>query len=310
MRLLDRQFYDTNYSTAFTSKSHLLKTLKDKLKKNEIEEWAVKQPLISKYSPVKRRFSRLKVFAHRHGDIWSMDMCSLISMAPHNKNFKYFAVLVDALSRKTYTFNLRTRKPEETIENLKKLFKSVKPPRLAIITDVAGEYRSKVYVKYLKDIGIQAWYTRNQEIKTSLSEHRIKIIMSRMTKYMEHHKTKVWYKIIDKIVENINNTYLASIGMKPNDVKTVEDDRAVFKKLYGKYLQLPTKPSVYKENDKVRISHLREQFRKGYNQTFSEETFNVKKIIPKGNLNLLSLEDNKKEELIGRFYAQELRHQK
>jgi hypothetical protein len=309
MRVLDRHFYDLNYSTAFTSKSHLLKTLKDKVSRREVEDWADRQPLISKYSPATRRFPRLKVFAHRHDDIWSMDFCSLISQAPHNNNYKYFAVVVDALSRKTYTFNLRTRKPEETIEQLKKLFKIAKP-RVALITDVAGEFRSKAYVNFLKENGIQAWYTRNDEIKTSLSEHRIKIIMSRLTKYMVHNNTKVWYKVINRIVDNVNETFMPSIGTKPNAVKTLEDDRAVFKKLYGKYLQLPSKPSAYKENDRVRISHLREKFRKGYNQTFSEETFNVKKIIPKGSINLLSLEDDKKETLVGRFYPREVRAQK
>jgi hypothetical protein len=64
--------------------------------------------------------------------------------------------------------------------------------------------------------------------------------------------------------------------------------------------------SKYKVGDQFRVSHLRDRFRKGYLQNYSSEEFTLKRVVKKDGLNQFELKDQAGEQLVGKFYAEEL----
>ena len=107
-------------------------------------------------------------------------------------------------------------------------------------------------------------------------------------------------KYIDKledIVKEYNNTYHASIKMKPVDVK--DNTYIDFEK------EVNDKNPKFKVGDHVRISQYKNIFAKGYMPNWSEEIFIIKKIkntIP----GTYVTNDLNGEEIVGTFYENEL----
>jgi hypothetical protein len=309
-RVLKRNYYDKGYKTSFTSKSALIKHFKGKYPAKDVAEWADKQQNITRFAPAIARFPRQPIFAHKFNDIWQVDLASMEKFSKFNKNYKHFAVITCCLSRFTYTFKLKTKKSDELIEQLKKLFKTIKPSIMA--SDMGGEFSSKKYLDFLKSHKIQDWKMKNTETKAALSEARIKLIKSRIYKFMEFNNTKKWIDFLADATRNVNDTFTRNIGMSPSEaIADLKNEKIIFLKLYANKIGWPTKPHSLKEGDKFRVSHYKKTFRKGYLETFSDETFSLKKVIPRDNkINLLQLEDSGGEVIKGLFYPREVRVQK
>jgi Integrase core domain len=310
-RILKRNYYDRAYKTSYTSKSTLIKNFKDKFPAKDIAEWADKQKNITRFAPAARRFPRQQIFAHKFNDIWMIDLASMQKFAKWNRNYKYFAVLTCCLSRFTYVFKLKSKKSDEVVDQLKKLFKKVKP-KLAMAADKGGEFSSKKYLDFLKSENIQDWKMQNTETKASLVEARIKLIKSRIYKNMAENDNKKWIDILDDSVRNVNETYTKNIGMSPAEaISDLKNEKIIFLRLYSKKVGWPTEPNSLKLGEKLRISHYKTVFRKGFLENFSEELFTLKKVIPRDNkINLLQLEDSDGEVIKGLFYPREVRIQK
>lgn len=307
-RVLERSYYDKAYKTSYTSKSALIKNFKHKFPAKDIAEWSDKQKNITRFSPAVKKFRRQQVFAHKFDSIWMIDLADMQKFAKFNKNYKYFAVLTCCLSRFTYTFKLKSKKSDEVIEQLKKMFKK-KKPSLALASDAGGEFCSRRYIEFLKSEGIQDWKMRNQESKATLAEARIKLIKSRIYKYLAANDTKKWIDFLDHAVRNVNETFTKNINMSPSEaISDLKNEKLIFLRLYSNKIGLPTKREALKEGDQVRISHYKTIFRKGFLENFTDEIFSLKKVVHRdNNINLLQLEDKKGETINGLFYPREIR---
>ena len=101
---------------------------------------------------------------------------------------------------------------------------------------------------------------------------------------------------LDDIVDEYNNTYHATIKMKPIDVK---DNMYI-----NTSKEINNKDPKFKVGDRVRISKY-----KGYMPNWSEEVFIIKKVkntVPWTYV----INDLNGEEIIGTFYEKELQKNK
>ena len=107
----------------------------------------------------------------------------------------------------------------------------------------------------------------------------------------------VYIDKLDDIVNEYNNTYHATIKMKPIDVKDntyINTDKEINN----------TDPK-FKVGDRVRISKYQNIFAKGYTPNWSEEIFVIKKVkntVPWTYI----INDLNCEEITGTFYEKEL----
>jgi len=142
-------------------------------------------------------------------------------------------------------------------------------------------------------------------VKASLAENKIKQIKQRLEKYMAHTGERKWIDVLPKIIAGINKTFNRNMGMAPIDVNSKAREKEVFINLYKHILGAPAPPSSYKKGDRVRISHLRSRYAKGYMQNYSQEEFLIKRVLPKFKENLLLLQDQNKQNIVGQFYPKE-----
>lgn len=97
-----------------------------------------------------------------------------------------------------------------------------------------------------------------------------------MYRYFTEKKTRKWVDILDQLVSRYNNSFHRSIKEKPINV-TFENESKIRSTLYGdKRLQ---KQAALNVNDYVRISIHRQAFTKGYLPQWSQEIFEIYKVM-------------------------------
>ena len=169
-----------------------------------------------------------------------------------------------------------------------------KPNKLWV--DKGSEFYNNSLKNLLKDNDIEMYLTNN-EGKLVIAERFIRTLKNKIHKHMTSVSKNVCIDKLDNIVDEYNNTYHASIKMKPVDAK--DNTYIGFEKEFN------DKDPKFKIGDYVRISKYKNIFAKGYMPNWSEEVFIISKI--KNTVPWTYVINNLNgEEIIDTFYEKEL----
>ena len=140
-------------------------------------------------------------------------------------------------------------------------------------------------------------YSTYNEGKSVVAERFIRTLKNKLYKHMTATGKRVYYDVLDDVVNKYNNTKRGTIKMKPIDVG--DNNKRVYIDEHN------GKNSRFKVGDRVRISKFKNIFAKRYAPNWSSEIFIVDKVIDTipYTYNLKDLND---EEIIGSFYDREL----
>jgi len=154
----------------------------------------------------------------------------------------------------------------------------------------------------LRDCNVTFYTSENEDIKAAVVERFNRTIKSKMWRYFTYAHTRRYVDVLDDLVNSYNNTDHRSIGMKPSEVNS-SNEQQVRERLY------PLKPKnlkwKFELNDSVRISMQRQPFQKGYMGNWSEELFTISKRYPTDPVTY-GVQDLAGEDIKGRFYEYEL----
>src|SRR6266853_369833 len=170
-------------------------------------------------------------------------------------------------------------------------------------TDSGSEFINKQFKKFLLDNNIKLYHTYN-EGKAVIIERFNKTIKEKMWFRFTVNGNKHWVKILPDIIVVYNNTIHRTIQMTPTFASRKENEIRVIQNLNTTPIELVKKPK-YKVGDLVRIYKYKTHFEKGYQTNFTSEVFKVTEVIL-SNPVTYKLSDLKGEEIIGRFYTNEL----
>ena len=162
--------------------------------------------------------------------------------------------------------------------------------------DRGSEFYNNSFKKWLQNNDTTT-YSTNNEGKSVIAERFIRILKTKIYKYMISISKNVYIDKVDEIVNEYDDEYHTSIKMKPTDVK--DNTYIDFKK------EVNDKDPKFKVGDHVRISKYKNIFAKGYMPNWSEEIFVIKKIkntVPWTYF----INDLSGEEIISTFYEKEL----
>ena len=113
-------------------------------------------------------------------------------------------------------------------------------------------------------------YSIFNEEKSVVAERFIRTLKNKIFKHMTAISKKVYFDVLDGIVDKYNNTIHRTIKMKP--IEVTNDSYAEYNK------ELNKKGRKFKVDDHVRISKYKNIFAKGYVPNWSKEVFIVNKI--------------------------------
>ena len=217
-------------------------------------------------------------------------------LSKFDKGFRFLLCVIDISSKYAWVIPLKDKKGRSIVNAFQIILKKSNRKLKRMWVDKGSEFYNNSFKKWIKDNDIEMYSTNNKG-KSVIAERFIRTLKNKMYKYMKN----VYIDKLDDTVKKYNNTYHASIKMKPADVK---DNTCIdFKK------EINDKDPKFKAGDHVRISKYQNIFAKGYMPNWSEEILIIKKIkntVPWTYV----LNDLNGEEIIGTFYENELQKTK
>ena len=224
------------------------------------------------------------------------------SLSKYNKGIKYLLCAIDLFSKYAWVIPIKDRKGTSVVNAFKKIisdstekYSNSKPNKIWV--DQGSEFYNKSFKYFLKINNIEM-YSANNEGKSVVAEKFVGTLKNKIFRHMTAISKKVYFDVLDDIVNKYNNTIHRTIKMKPIEVT---DDY---------YAKDPSpkpnkKDTKFKVGDIVRISKYKNIFAKGYIPNWSEEDFVINKIkntVPW----TYAISDLNGAEVTGSFYKKEL----
>ena len=247
------------------------------------------------HKPIIKKFDKRRVYSQFKDNIWGVDLADMQSLSKKDKGIKYLLCVIDLYCKCAFVVPLKDKKRISIVNAFNKIIKQSERKPNKIWVDQGGEFYTNVFEKWLSDNDINM-YSTYSEGKSVVAEIFIRTLKNKLYKHMTATGKKVYYDVLDDVVNEYNNTKNRTIKIKPIDVK---NNKRVYIDEHNE------KDSRFKVDDRVRISKFKNIFAKGYTPNWSTEIFIVDKVndtVPY-TYNLKDLND---EEIKGSFYDKEL----
>ena len=145
-------------------------------------------------------------------------------------------------------------------------------------TDAGKEFYDQTFQTLMKTQEIHQFSTHG-DAKASIVERFNRTLKSKLYCYFMAANTLKYVDILPKLVNQYNRTYHRSIKTTPAKV-TTSNVKEVWNNLCGKYQTKKKKKPAFKVGDKVRLNKKFRPFKKWYLPGWTEEVFQVCKVIP------------------------------
>ena len=295
-------YYNLDNPESYSSVNKIFQAGKKKfpkLTKKAVKLWFQKQPTATLHRPVRYKFARNKTIVTGLGIQIQVDLCDMRNIAQYNDDYNYILTGIDCFGRRGFAEKVKNKSGREIVKCLEHIFKKSSFRRLQ--TDKGREFLNSDVKKLLKDTNTELWISENDDVKAALVERFNRTLKDKMYKYFTANNTKKWIDILDKLVDNYNNTVHSSIKKKP--IEVIKQDAISI----GRILYPPAKKRPFKLDigDLVRISEAKKAFRKGYLASWSTELFKIISKFDRTNpvYEIADLNGNKVK---GKFYTEEL----
>ena len=167
--------------------------------------------------PIIRKFNKRKVYSQFKDNIWGVDLADMQSLNRKNKGIKYLLCAIDLFSKYAFVIPLKDKKGISIVNAFNKIIKQSNRKPNKIWVDQGGEFYNNVFEKWLSDNDIIMYLTYN-EGKSVVAEIFIRTLKNKLYKHMTATGKKVYYDVLDIVVNKYNNTKHSTIKMKPIDV--------------------------------------------------------------------------------------------
>ena len=300
-------YYNPQHSASFGGKPRL----QENFGRKKVDLWLPTQLTYSLHKPIRKKFPTRQYRVGGLNELWQMDMLEMIPYAKINKGYKYILVSIDVFSRFARALPCKTKSGAEVCENILKLIKNGGNvvPR-CIQTDLGKEfYNSQVRVQVLEKFDIRH-YSVTSQFKAPIVERFNRTLREKMNRYFTHSGKKVWHQVLPDLVETYNHTKHRGIfNYKPVDITAKSGESTLWhlQNQESSNKKYPIEKDL-KLNDYVRISNIsvEHHFNKNFDQNWSDEVFRVIRVDKKVKPTMYTIEDEKHNVIVGKFYKAEL----
>lgn len=281
----------------------------------EIQEWLQEHRSYSLHRRVRKVRNRRRVIVAGIDDQFEADLAILNApeYVDNNDGFKYLLVVIDVFTRYLWVRPLKDKFSTTVIKAFEKIFKQNgrRPRRLR--TDRGTEFTAKQSTDFFANQNIAQFFTNN-EVQANYVERVIQTLKKKIFRYLVANHTLRYIDVLPKLVESYNKTWHHGIRAIPKQI-TQKDEKRLWWQMYWpkepfdqRLVKTKQKPVKFAFNikDKVRISLLRNAFRREYDQRWSGEVFLIFERFQDQGIPLYKLTDYMGEEMTGSYYQNEL----
>lgn len=284
VNVIKRFYFDVSSPAGFATPKRLQEFLKSqgyKIDLKTIKNFLKSQDAYTLHYKRRKKFQTRKTIAPRPGFQLQADLMDFSGIKNMNDNKSWLLTTIDVFSRLGDAEPVKTKTSKAVTEAFKKILRRQKPKNLKILqTDSGGEFLGSAFQSYLKNRGIMHMVTNSPQ-KASICERWNLEIRRKMYRYFTANNTLRFIEILPSILKSYNGSKHSGIGIAPINV-TTKNQKKIFKKQYGEYLEKQKKVKNFKFNigETVRIALNNKIFKKGALPQFTKERFYIYKQIP------------------------------
>ena len=165
-----------------------------------------------------RNLNKWTVYSGFKDNNWGADLADMQLINKFNKGFRFLVCAIDIFSNYAWVVPLKDKKSATIANTFQKILVGSTRKWSKICVDKGSEFYNSSFKKWLKDNGIEM-YSIHNEGKSVVAERFIRILKTKIYKYMTSVAKNVYTDKLDDIVNEYNNTYHKTIKMKPVDIK-------------------------------------------------------------------------------------------
>lgn len=252
----------------------------------------------------RKNFLRRKTEMRGICDTLQADLVEMIPYAKKNNGMKYILVVINIFSKKGYARPLKNKTGEEVTRAMKSILNTINHPIKNLHVDMGKEFYNQQMKSMIQQRNITLYSTFSVK-KAAIVERFNRTLKNKMWRLFSLNGSYKWLQILQKIIDDYNNTKHRTIKMKPNDVNN-RNEQDLLNTVYNQKYNISEKiKAKFKIGDFVRLSKHKKVFEKGYTPNWTTELFKVKKIQYTHPITYL-LVDLDGREIYGTVYAEEL----
>jgi hypothetical protein len=235
-------------------------------------------------------------------EIWAIDLVEMIEWEKSNKGYKYILTIIDVFTKFAWAIPLLNKTANTVANVFTEIFNKSVPTKLW--NDRGSEFYNKIFEKLLKKYNIIMYSTYSNN-KSAVVERFNRTLKTNMFKKFTENNNRNWIDILPELMKTYNNTIHSTIGMTPTQALNKDNYYEVLKNTLNSKPKLIKKKPKFKVGDVVRISRVKEVFEKGFHPNWTQETFEIVKVL---NTNPVTyhIKDMSGEVIEGSFYNEEL----
>lgn len=299
--LIKATYSNIRHPAGYSGISKISKALK--IPRKVVEAELHKSDTFTLHYPARKKIATNKTQATWIDSDHQTDLCVLLDLAHHNDNFAYILVVIDVLSRFAWCEPLRKKSAQHVVEAYRRILVRDRRIPFRLWSDEGKEYLNREFACLLKEFEIEHRIPKNHDIKCGIAENFNRRLKAKFYRYFSEKNTFRWIDVLQDAVAAINESPLKSIGdIAPVDVNR-DNAEKVWHTLYDSE-KCKIARHKFQVGDKVRLAK-KSLFRKGYKNTFTVETFIIKKLLFKDPPAYI-IEDWQKRELDSIVYEPEL----
>ena len=259
----------------------------------EVKEFVGKQEIQQVFNKKVKNFNAIV-----GGDNdYQMDLMFFPQYKKLNEGHDTIMNVINITSRKAYAVAMKGKSQAEVNRAFDLVMKEI-PEAKNITSDNEASFKSTVkrypeLKHWLADVG--------DKTKVGMIERFNRTLRDMLTKYMKLNKTKTWYRVLSKMMQNYNTSVHSTIGIAPNDFNK-EDGRRIRDEAYARGYKAKQEAKELKVGDTVRILKKKKNFQKG-GESYSKQTYII---ASKGPISMRIRSTKNNQLLLNRYKAWEL----
>jgi hypothetical protein len=195
---------------------------------------------------------------------YQIDLIDLTRYENHNYGYKYILNCVDVFTRFAWLRRLKNKTPDDVLAAFQSIVEEANTLPDRVQNDNGTEFLGS-FQEYLKEQGIKQIFNKTYTPNSNALVERSNQVVQKVLRafFIENNNLK-WYNILDKVQDNLNNTYNGTIRTLPVKVwtegKEADEDNELknnaidnIKRIAKNKLSKYKDQDNFKEGDMVRV---------------------------------------------------------
>jgi hypothetical protein len=267
--------YETWRNNGFIGANKLHQVLEDHYTYDQIKSVLDRQTTYQLHKHSKTKIKG-RIIAFRPYERLQVDLLDMSMFARQNKGIRWILIAIDIFTRQGFATTLKTKRANDVRDGFKIILDQIKYKIERIDTDDGGEFKG-AFKKLIesKDINQVVYPAVNDHFPLGVVNSFSKNVKNMLYKTMVDNNNTKWLEHLEPLIDSYNNRPHSGLkGVKPNEA--LDHHEKILRLNFDKQDGIENN---FKSGDIVRVRNKKGPFVKGYLPKWSNETFNIARII-------------------------------